>query len=160
MAEASARPQSIAFRFRIAGDVARLRLADPGFARRSDGLWQHSCFEAFLRADASEPYHEFNFAPSGDWAAYAFAARRGRRRSPALPAPAIESRRARDAFELIARVSIAGLPALAGAASIHAGLAAVIEDADGTLSYWALAHAGESPDFHDPATFTLRVTKP
>jgi hypothetical protein len=159
-AEASARPQAIAFRFRIAGDVARIRLAEPGFARRSDGLWQHSCFEAFLRADASERYYEFNFAPSGDWAAYGFGARRSGRRAPALPAPAIESRRARDAFELSARVSFAALPALGGAASIHAGLAAVIEDADGTLSYWALAHAGKSPDFHDPATFTLRVTTP
>jgi hypothetical protein len=36
----------------------------------------------------------------------------------------------------------------------------VIEAADGSLSYWALAHAGEKPDFHDPATFSMRVALP
>ena len=37
------------------------------------------------------------------------------------------------------------------------GLTAVIEDADGGIAYWALAHPGEQPDFHHPASFTLRL---
>jgi hypothetical protein len=31
---------------------------------------------------------------------------------------------------------------------------------DGVLSYWALAHAGDQPDFHDSETFTLRLGIP
>ncbi len=41
--------------------------------------------------------------------------------------------------------------------SLHIGLSAVIEAADGTLSYWALTHPGERPDFHQRAAFTLRL---
>ena len=148
---------SLEFRFRVEGDIARLRLPLPGSPRRRDGLWQHSCFEAFLRPDASDNYHEFNFAPSGDWAAYRFGGRRSGRASPDVPAPAIEFSRGKDACDLSARIALAAIPELARAAAIAAGLAAVLETDDGRLSFWALAHAGDEPDFHDPAGFTLRV---
>lgn len=42
-----------------------------------------------------------------------------------------------------------------GAAKI--GLSAVIEETDGTKSYWALAHPDGPPDFHDPACFVLEL---
>ena len=58
---------------------------------------------------------------------------------------------------LSARIAITALPELAQAASIDAGLTAVIETIDGARSYWALAHGGDKPDFHDLATFALRV---
>jgi hypothetical protein len=145
-------------RFRIEGDIDRIVLPAAGIARRSDGLWQHTCFEAFLRPDAGESYHEFNFAPSGDWAAYRFGARRGERSLPALPAPRVQLRTERDRCDVSADLAVASLPELAEAADVQAGMAAVIETDDGYLSYWALAHGGERPDFHDPATFTLRVT--
>ena len=54
-------PGVLQVRFRIEGDIDRLVLPTAGFARRSDGLWQHTCFEAFLRPDANDSYHEFNF---------------------------------------------------------------------------------------------------
>jgi len=158
--EPSSLPEELAIRYRIDGDIGRLRLAEPGFARRSDGLWQHSCFEAFLRADANDSYYEFNGAPSGEWAVYRFAGRRSDRASPGIPAPRIAFRRLPDACELSARIPIAALPELAGAPAIHAGLAAVVEDLDGRLSWWALAHGGDQPDFHDPATFLLQVAAP
>jgi len=155
--EPHALPAALRIRYRIEGDVARLRLPPFGIARRCDGLWHHSCFEAFLRPDASESYHEFNFAPSGDWAAYRFAGRRGDRSSAELPAPSIRVAHLADRFELTADVAISALPELARAGTIHAGLTAVIEAADGALSHWALAHGGGKPDFHDPATFLLEV---
>ena len=37
------------------------------------------------------------------------------------------------------------------------GLSAVLEEKDGTKSYWALAHMGEKPDFHAPGCFTARL---
>jgi hypothetical protein len=143
--------------YSIEGDIDRLVLPPPGIARRVDGLWQHSCFEAFLGTDRDESYHEFNFAPSGDWAAWRFGGRRSAQSSPELPAPSIEFRRDADACRLSATVSIGSLPELADAADIRAGMAAVVETQDGALSYWALAHGGERPDFHDPASFLLRV---
>ena len=150
-------PGELAVRFRMEGDISRVRLPAAELARRRDGLWQHTCFEVFLRPDGSDSYHEFNFAPSGDWAAYRFAGRRHDRTAHEIPAPWIECRRLPDGCSLSARIAIAALPELAQATSIDAGLAAVIETTDGARSYWALAHGGDKPDFHDPATFTLRV---
>lgn len=157
--EIAAPPDELRISFQIDGAIERLRLSGPGTALRTDGLWQHSCFEAFLRADASDSYHEFNFAPSGDWAAYRFAARREGRQSPAMPAPRMEFHRAAEVCELNAGISLAALRDLAEARVLETGFAAVIEDEDGQLSYWALAHRAAQADFHDPGTFTLRVTR-
>ena len=35
------------------------------------------------------------------------------------------------------------------------GLSAILEEDDGTISYWALAHGSGRPDFHHPDGFTL-----
>jgi hypothetical protein len=37
-------------------------------------------------------------------------------------------------------------------------LSAVIEATDGTLSYWALAHPSDKPDFHHPDSFVLELS--
>ncbi len=145
--------------FRVDGEIGQLQLPERGSALRKDGLWQHSCFEAFLRSDAGDYYYEFNFAPSGNWAAYRFASRREGRQSPAMPAPLLEFRRAADVFELNSTIALSGIPDFAEAQALQAGLAAVIEDQNGGLSYWALAHRAAQPDFHDPETFGLRVTR-
>ena len=157
--EFAAPPDTLRISFRIEGVIERLRLPGPGSALRMDGLWHHSCFEAFVRSDAGDSYHEFNFAPSGDWAAYRFASRREGRQSPGMAAPRMEFRRAADTFELNTAIALADLPDLAQARTLQAGLTAVIEDSDGRLSYWAFAHRAAQPDFHDPGTFTLRVMR-
>lgn len=148
-------PGALGISFRIAGEIGRLRVPAAAMPLRADGLWQHSCLEAFLRADGADSYHEFNFSPSRAWAAYRFADRRAGRTSPVMTAPAMQTERAEGSFGLCAVIPLAELPDLARASTIHAGIAAVIEDERGTLSYWALAHAAPQPDFHDPDTFTL-----
>ena len=45
----------------------------------------------------------------------------------------------------------------AGGTAIRMGLSAVLEDRRGRKSYWALAHASDTPDFHDPACFTAML---
>src|SRR3979490_1310679 len=44
----------------------------PGAGPPPAGLWQHTCFEAFLAAPGVAGYYEFNFTPTLDWAAYQF----------------------------------------------------------------------------------------
>ena len=148
---------SITLCCRLEGEVTRLRIPVVGPPLRADDLWQHCCFEAFLRADGSEGYLEFNFSPSGAWAAYRFAGRRRGRESPELTAPGIEVRHGTDWLTMKIQLSLAGIAEFARAAPVSAGLAAVIEDQHGGLSHWALAHGAAQPDFHDPATFTLRL---
>ena len=146
--------------FSITADRAGLRLPAPAAAQRVAGLWQHSCLEAFLQADGSDAYFEFNFSPSGAWAAYRFNSRRADRTVPELTAPHLVIRHRPYGMTLTVRLSYEGLPEMANATTLCAGLAAVVEDRQGGLSYWALAHRAARPDFHDPATFTLQLPLP
>ncbi len=155
--EPSSQAPDLRIRFVIEGEIGRLRLPMPESPRRRDGLWQHTCFEAFCSPDASDSYYEFNFTPSLDWAAYRFSARRSGPESPEMPAPPFIFQRNASRCELTADIPIPALPDLAAAAAVRVGLAAVIESEGGNLSWWALAHAGDQPDFHDPSTFLLRV---
>ena len=154
--EASRAGDALDISFRLEGELSELAIPAAATPHRSDGLWQHSCFEAFLLAEGGEAYVEFNFSPSGAWAAYRFSARRSGRESPMLTAPRTEVRRGPDWLAMKTRLTLVAIAGFAGM-PIAAGLAAVIEDRHGALSWWALAHGAAAPDFHDPATFTLRL---
>ncbi len=154
---ARAAGDALELRYALAGRIADLRLPAGPRPVREDGLWQHSCFEAFLQAEGDEGYHEFNFAADGAWQACCFSARRAGRAAPPWPAPRIAIEASAGSCVMTVALSLAAAPSLAGAVTIHAGLAAVIEDANGARSHWALAHAGAQPDFHDPSTFRLRL---
>jgi hypothetical protein len=136
-------------RYRLAGDLAKILIpaAKPSIA--SDGLWRHTCFEAFAAAGTSA-YHEFNFSPSGEWAAYAFDDYRARRPWTIGKPLAIEVSRSPHQLLLTARIEADDLPA---GNRLHLGLTAVVESSEGGLSYWALHHPNKRPDFHDRAGF-------
>ncbi len=132
--------------FTLHAERARIRLPAPRPAAFAEGLWRHTCFEAFVAGGVG--YDEFNLSPSGEFAAYRFSGYR------AGMAPLEENLHVRwDAGRLEARV-----PLRADARRI--ALSAVIEGADGALSYWALRHAPGSPDFHAPEAFALRLEPP
>ncbi len=146
----------LAVTYVLDANIQRLRIPAAKSARRADGLWQHTCFEAFVAAKGSSTYYELNFSPSGQWAAYSF---RSYRDGAALENedldPRIRVRVQAAALELDANIRLDLLPALSERASLRLGLAAVIEDTNGSLSYWALWHAAGKPDFHCPDSLML-----
>jgi hypothetical protein len=120
---------------------------------RRDGLWQHSCVEVFLAPAGHRSYHEWNFAPSGHWAAYTFDDYRGGMAAlEVLTPPAVHWQV--DDRRLQARVSVP-LPAEWEARALQAGLAVVLEDTSGRMSHWALHHPAERADFHHRDGFIL-----
>lgn len=144
------------------GRILRLRYAVSGSERvawpaarppaRADDLWRTTCFELFLRFDDDERYLEFNFSPSTRWAAYAF---QGYREGVAdLPCAAPQITRTADGVEV--GLNLSGLPH----GDLAMALTAVIEEIDGTTSYWSLAHPPGAPDFHHPACFVGRLPAP
>ncbi len=137
-------------RYFLEGEIDRLVIPPKGLAERRDELWRRTCFEAFIRAEGDPTYHEFNFAPSTVWAAYRFDSYRAGMRPADVSPPRISVETRRDAFILEAEIEA---PILAAAARWRIGLSAVLEEADGAKSYWALAHAPGAPDFHHEATF-------
>jgi len=151
----------LALAFRAEGDLAQVRVPGPRPPRSGQRLWEHTCFEAFLGPVGEATYHEFNFAPSREWTVYGFRAYRdgGVLADEAL-APEIVVRRAGDMLELTAVVRLDRLSALHVHAPLRVGLATVIESNDGTLSYWALHHPSDRPDFHHADAFALRLEPP
>lgn len=134
----------------LRGDLDAIAIPAPAAPRPADALWRHTCFEAFVAPDVGPEYREFNFSPSGEWAAYGFASYRDRvELDPRSLAPALAWTRAADALTLAVTLPLAP--------PLRLGLSAVVETRRGALSYWALHHPAPRPDFHHADGFTLRV---
>jgi hypothetical protein len=119
---------------------------------RRDELWESTCFECFLKEEGQEAYQEWNFSPSGDWAAYDFTAEReGMAQAEVVSPPYVRTEDNLTWWGLGATLAI---PA---AARFTIALSAVIEEQGGSRSFYALHHATQQPDFHHPDCFTARL---
>lgn len=157
-----------------AGDLMVPRFAGQGW---QDGLWQATCFELFaMRALCPFPlsahpeqgggvemvadamaYSEFNFSPSERWAAYDFDGYRSGMMIRAMArGPVTTPRRGGDVLLCDVAIPAPSLPPLPW----RYGLTAVLEEAGGVKSYWAVAHAREIPDFHHPACLGAWLAAP
>lgn len=153
--EAKRAGRVLSLEYVLAGPVEGVWRPEAAARVRTDGLWQATCFEAFVRTKAGG-YIEYNLSPSGAWAAYRFDGYREGMRDLEMPAPFIVTRSAPGQFVLTADVA---LPEDAvGATGLKTGLAAVIRGVDGAIGYWALAHPSDKPDFHHPDSFALDLT--
>ena len=152
---------TLSIAYRLWGDMARLLIPEPHPPERTDSLWEHSCFEAFVGVAGETAYREFNFSPSGQWAAYAFSDYRQPDDSLApISAPSITTRRFAGRLEIDVIVARDALPT---GTTLQIGLSAVVEAADivdGSHSYWALSHRAQRPDFHQRAAFILELAAP
>lgn len=147
--------------YRLRGRLAELAIPAPAAVEFADGLWEHTCCEAFVALAGASAYREFNFSPSGQWAAYAFSDYRLRDEVPVpVPVPQTAFRRFPDGFEVEACIAAELLPVTAPGATLELGLTAVVEAADGSRSYWALVHPEERPNFHRREAFALALAVP
>jgi len=128
---------------------------------RADGLWAHTCFEAFITPAAVDGgYYELNFSPSLQWAIYSFEAyRQGMSPTDVILPPKLIVRTFDDRLELDATIELDDLKGLRAAHTLKLAVTAVIEDDSGTLSYWALKHAPGKPDFHHTDGFVLELPR-
>lgn len=140
--------------YRLAGDLDALQIPAPAASARVDGLWRHTCFEVFAISDKHPGYREFNFSPSGEWAAYAFSGYRDSARDLPMPAPVLACRIEASGLAFTVTLPAAALPP----PPLRLGLSAVIEHRDGRIAYWALRHAPGKPDFHHTDAFALEFT--
>ena len=138
-------------RYLLEGEIERLRIPPPHkSAGPAERLWQHTCCEIFVARQGEGGYDEYNFSPSGEWAAFAFTEYRNGS-ALAVSDPEIAVTRNANGLELEARV------ARSYAGRLKVGLSVVVEALDGTLSYWALRHPPGKPDFHHPSAFALEL---
>ena len=153
-------PDSLLFYYFVNGRITDLRMPLPVAAARTDELWRHTCFEAFVRASPGDAYYEFNFTPSRQWAAYRFSSyRSGMRVATEIIAPRIEVQSSLTCYKLQAALELDRMSSPPGDGVWRIGLAAVIEEKSRHKSYWALAHPMGKADFHHSDGFALEVPR-
>jgi hypothetical protein len=156
------RPQpqgDLSLSYKLRGDLAKIRIPAPQPSIAKDGLWEHTCFEAFIAVEGEAGYREFNFSPSGQWAAYSFSDYRVRSIWITSQSPTIRFVQSDGHLLLEAVIALGDLPQNLTGKALQLGLAAVIEASDFSRSYWALHHPEDRPDFHHRAGFILSLSQ-
>jgi len=145
--------------YRLQGSLENINLSSMSSiadgARRHE-LWRHTCFELFFTAPGKAAYWELNLCPGGCWNLYRFDGYRsgmGEERMIGQPLCQVVT----DAELLSMTCTLNFITLIDDACQLDIGIAAVIEAADGSISYWALDHFGREPDFHDRRGFLLAL---
>jgi hypothetical protein len=159
-------PDLLTLRYHLQADMSQVCIPEAGTVApgRTDDLWKHTCFEAFVRASDLTEYYEFNFSTAKQWAAYHFDSyRSGMKAADLVRAPDIQVRTATDHLELDAVLrlpisfnSAAGQRAIPARPALLA-LSAVVEEDSGRLSYWSARHPPGKPDFHHHDAFAFEL---
>ena len=123
--------------------------------RRYD-LWEHTCFEFFLRIKNTTKYWEFNLSPSRNWNVFRFLDYRSNiveeEAFDALPLNVCQ-----NGESLIVTADIDLNKIIATNEKLEAAISTVVESRDRKLSYWALTHPKNEADFHHQDSFTIEV---
>lgn len=131
--------------------------AIPALAARPERrreLWEATCCECFLRSPEHAGYWELNLSPAGHWNVFRFLGyRTGMMDEPAVSALACTI--TRDAAGCEVRVALDTTALGLAEVAWELAIATVLAEPGGRISYWALAHPGEQPDFHHPEAFQL-----
>jgi hypothetical protein len=122
-------------------------------SERCDNLWTTTCFEIFIQPKDSDAYFEFNFSPSTQWAAYKFDRYREGLSDLALSVSPHIQRGSDDSFIIEVDLDLSDIQNT----ELLVAFSAVIEEKDGTKSYWALKHPPGKPDFHHRDCFALTL---
>ncbi len=118
---------------------------------REYGLWESTCLELFLGPINGEHYWEFNLAPTGHWNCFSFSdVRQDMQESDSLRLTSFSASKTSDSVQARAEIECIDIDL----AEIRIGISAVIAQGN-QLSYHALSHRSESPDFHARAHHLL-----
>ena len=140
-------PGGVVATFHAIGDTAKLVVPPPAAPERAEDLWRTTCFELFVTG-GGKSYREFNFSPSGQWAAYEFDDYRAGMRN-------IEARLETELYQEKNELQLSIEIKAEFSNPAFVGLTAVIEETDGVLRYWSSAFAPGKPDFHAAAVRSL-----
>ena len=153
------RPNRLRLLYNLTGKISDLRIPPIMKPARSDQLWRHTCFEAFLRASSGAEYYEFNFSPSTQWSAFCFRNYRAEMSMAEVEEPSIEIQLKPDRLSLSVSLELDALSNLARGVPWRLGLSALIENVDDQKSYWALNHPPGKPDFHHQDGFAHELSQ-
>jgi hypothetical protein len=145
----------IAITYIISDISSDIRVPTPDTPAPEGALWQTTCCELFVNPVEQTGYREFNFSPSGQWAAHDFLdIRKPAPTAPNCATPEIKAKREKSRLQLDVKLPKSAFPR---AASLRLAVNVILQANDGTLAYWALTHPPGKPDFHHHAGFVLNL---
>lgn len=122
------------------------------------GLWEKTCFELFIKNQSGQ-YIEFNFSPTFEWNCFYF----GKKgdvlgQCPSMQMPVTDILLSEDHFLHFSVIKKEYFPEgfFDNKEELDVGITAVIKDKLGSISYWALSHADNRPNFHHFDSFKYR----
>lgn len=139
--------------YRLQAQPGSIVLPRAGSMLDSERLWEHTCCELFVGAQANREYDEWNFSPTGQYAHFEFDRYRNRRAGSVRPAaaPSLDVTVEPDRLELVGRVPAETQMLLRLAPTV------VVEHPGDKRSFWALYHPAADPDFHHADGFVVSV---
>jgi len=149
--------QALSLGYELKGDLAAVVMPETA-ARptRRAGLWRATCFELFLAPKTSRAYWEFNLSPCGHWNVYSFEAyRQGMQEEQGFASLPFTVQNRSDSWRLVLEVDLT--PIILPAQDLEAAISAIITGEHGEVTYWALTHTGEQPDFHQRESFIIEL---
>ena len=151
------RSNALAISYLISGPMGEIIVPAPADTPlRRTGLWEETCLECFLAAKDAPRYWEVNLSPSGHWNVYRFSAyREGMQEESAFTSLPFRVDRGKDSFLLDVDLPLDGI--ISPKTPPEAGISAVIKLRSGQMTYWALSHPGQKPDFHRPESFIAQL---
>ena len=121
---------------------------------RQYDLWEHTCFEFFLRLENSNKYWEFNLSPAGHWNVFRFPDyRQDIAEEMAFASLPFQVSQQANLLQLDLEVNLNKI--IAGDRNLEVAITTVVEDKEQQLSYWALTHPGTEADFHHRDSFAF-----
>ena len=133
--------------YRVHGDISKLVIPPLAEPVRTDDLWRTTCFELFVAGEGA-PYREYNFSPSGQWAAYQFDDYRVGMRN-AIAEIETEIYLSSNDLSFSAKINDE-FPN-----PVLVWMTAVIQEQGGAIQYWSTGFAPGKPDFHAAAVRSL-----
>ncbi len=145
--------------FALTGDIRSLNLPSPAESpKRVDGLYNHTCLEIFLKH--GNQYLEWNFSFSGDWCIFLF---EGYRKKSNLKVNLDSSlfsiqhiSHSSSEANLKANLNLDKLTFMERTEN-KIGFSAILEHPQNNISYWALTHVAQRPDFHQEKSFIVTL---
>lgn len=119
-------------------------------------LWESTCFEMFLAVPGQASYWEVNLSPAGHWNVFRLDSyRQGIAEEPAFQTLPFIVQRQRERLTLSLTFDVSAV--IPADQPLEAGISAVLQHQDGSLTYWALTHPAEGPDFHHRRGFVIKI---
>jgi hypothetical protein len=121
---------------------------------RKIGLWEGTCFEAFIQDSESNEYLEFNFSGTGYWNVFHFL-KRDQKLEEYLPLKLTKHRFTTEPKhrEFIFSFDLGQMPFIQDCTNLKIGTTCILVNEDQEKEYFAISHHREKPDFHDPRSF-------